>query len=455
MENFSLVISRRGNSEILLSHDAERYSLPQLSVPRSPRVAEAITAKLTELWNLPSICLFSLSQRNEFSPHAECEYEILEPRDSNWNPPEGLCWVKREMLDIANGFPQEQQSVIKDALQYADAYNSGAKFGPFARAGWLDELISWIEPRLARVGLVLAGKYQQFKADPLSTLIRFETNGPAVWFKAVDEANLSEFLVTAGLTNSHPEHVPKILAKHHPCHGWLMEEFRGKPLENVWDFEQWKDAVTSLARIQVDYCRSPVELLRWGCQDWRFDKILERIDPFFESIGEVLHQPVAHGRVLTWTELQELVRGIKQTFLRFMTLGVYESLVRRNFGDGNTLVNETGCVFLDWAECCAGHPFWAFEHLLAVLKKGRTENSEWERILRGAYSGVWRRYVPEAALTQLHALSPLMTTLLDALKSFHKLKIAGLNQQFLGRDLRSFVWRLKREFEKLAAVEAV
>lgn len=124
--------------------------------------------------------------------------------------------------------------------------------------------------------------------------------------------------------------------------------------------------------------------------------------------------------------------------------------MRRNFGDGNTLVNETGCVFLDWAECCVSHPFWAFEHLLGLLKRAQPHRAEWEEILRDFYSRVWRHYIPEAALAQLHALSPLMTVLLDALESFHKLKIAGLNQQFLGRDVPSFVWRMKREFEKLA-----
>lgn len=183
------------------------------------------------------------------------------------------------------------------------------------------------------------------------------------------------------------------------------------------------------------------------------DKIVERIDPFFEAVEEALHPPTAQDRVIPSTELQELARKIKQAFLRFMTLGVSESLVLRSLGNGNTLVDGTRCVFLDWAGCCISHPFWALEHLLALAKKDQPENSDWERMLRHAYSSVWRHHVPKAALTQLHALSPLMALLLDALESFYKLKIAGFNQPVLGRELHRFLWRMKREFDRLISLK--
>jgi len=53
---------------------------------------------------------------------------------------------------------------------------------------------------------------QQLNGSETFSLLKFETTKAPVWFKAVGEPNVREFLITLKLFELFPDYVPKILA---------------------------------------------------------------------------------------------------------------------------------------------------------------------------------------------------------------------------------------------------
>ena len=80
-------------------------------------------------------------------------------------------------------------AAIKEVIGYAMGRSERASAGPFSRLGWFSELRNWIESVVEPMGFHVNGRFQQLNASASFSLIRFETDGPALWFKAVGEPN--------------------------------------------------------------------------------------------------------------------------------------------------------------------------------------------------------------------------------------------------------------------------
>ena len=80
----------------------------------------------------------------------------------------------------------------------------------FHALGWFSELRNWIESVVEPIGLHVNGRFRQLNASPSFSLIRFETDGPALWFKAVGEPNQREFTITCPLAQLFPDYLPRM-----------------------------------------------------------------------------------------------------------------------------------------------------------------------------------------------------------------------------------------------------
>ena len=113
------------------------------------------------------------------------------------------------------------------------------------------ELRHWTAHVIRPLGLELTGPLRQYNASPSFSLIRFETNGPAVWFKAVGEPNLREFPITLKLAELFPRFMPEVLGTKPEWNGWLSREVDGQNLGETKDIALWEQAATDLARLQI------------------------------------------------------------------------------------------------------------------------------------------------------------------------------------------------------------
>jgi len=138
------------------------------------------------------------------------------------------------------------------------------------------------------VGLSLTGKFRQFNASPTFSLIRFETDGPALWFKATGEPNLHELPITVSLTRLFPGYLPPILGVHPLWNAWLCEEISSTTLDQFTELFAWVRVAEKLAELQIASIGKCCRLLDNQCRDLRLSKLVDLIPPFLARMAEFM-----------------------------------------------------------------------------------------------------------------------------------------------------------------------
>lgn len=445
-EEWRLVILDQADSRVLLDTDGDRFRLPQIRIPQWQRIAESITCCVKECWNLNTICLFSfVGQEPTDSDPTPPRYQVLECR-TNSSAPAGLRWADGAALrheDLAR--PEDFK-----ALRRALSQGATSELGPFGKRGWFDELLKWMKPYLQLCGLTPTGGFTQFNGSPTFCLIRFETDGPALWFKAVGEPNLREYDITTVLAQRHSRFLPKVIATHPEWHGWLMEEASGIQLNTAVRLDQWQAAARALASFQKESAEGVNALVQAGCRDRRAAGLVDLVDPFLEVIGDLMQrQSKTPPVVLTRQDLSTLSRTIKEACARLQTLGVPDSLGHCDFNPGNIVVAEDGCVFLDWAEAHVGFPFMTFEYLLAHLHRDQPERASWADPIRQAYADEWETVISADKLLEALRIAPLLAVLVYALNRDAWRDPGRLQEPNFARHMRSLSRRMHREAQAL------
>ncbi len=175
----------------------------------------------------------------------------------------------------------EDNDAIKGSLRELDLYASQPQIGPFGRPGWLRDLFIWAQEQLSPLGLRVNGHFHQFNAGPTFSLIRLETNGPAVWFKAAGEPNRHELPITVSLTRLFPKNLPAILGVHPSWNGWLSEEVSDATLDQFTELPVWEGVAKDLAELQIASIGQDAELLAARCKDLRLPNLFDLVDPLF------------------------------------------------------------------------------------------------------------------------------------------------------------------------------
>ena len=137
----------------------------------------------------------------------------------------------------------------------------------------------WTAEVIRPLGLELTGPFCQYNASPSFSLIRFETTGPAVWFKAVGEPNQREFPITLKLSQQFPKYLPEILGTRADRNGWLSLEAPGANLCETQEIMLWESAAESLARLQIESVAKTESILDAGAHDLRIETLSGLSDP--------------------------------------------------------------------------------------------------------------------------------------------------------------------------------
>jgi hypothetical protein len=435
---FRILLYRNGATELLVETPSSWLRLPSLSIPRYSRVAEELTAVIKDSWGLETYCLFSLAAN---SPG----YAVLETSRRDAGHPAGMSWMPVHSLPSKVFADHEDLAAVNNSQQALDRHSRGELPGVFARPGWLRSLVEWTEPQAASVGLHLTGQFRQLNASPTFSLIRFETDGPAVWFKAVGEPNIHEHRITLKLASAFPEFLPRVLASRPEWNAWLSLESEGTPLDRSATDTPWAMAAKNLALLQVSSYGRRFEFIQAGCKDLKPRMLMDLVHPFFDSMSQLMEkQTKLSPPPLSRQELFVLSREITSSLAKLQDSGVPDTLGHLDLNAGNVLASDTRCTFLDWAEAYVGPPFFSFQYLLEHWRRLHKDNLSCEHSLLDRYAEHWTRFAPPAQIATSFRLAPLLAAFAYAAAGPAWRNPESISSQTAGY-LRSLVRRMKHE----------
>src|SRR5262249_33510396 len=244
---------------------------------------------------------------------------------------------------------------------------------------------------------------QQFNTEPTFALVRLETNGPALWFKAVGEPNLREYGITLAISALFPSFVPELIAAHPAWNGWLSKEVEGRQLGDSSTL-LWERAARALGELQTVSVDKIQTLLNAGCRDLRCESLLSFVDPFMNRMTELMaEQRKSPPARLTEPELQSLAERMKVAIEAWANLQIPDSIGHLDLNPENLLISEHRCIFLDWAEAYVGPPFLTFEYLCGCASRLAPDEVN---LSANSYFGCWREHVSAQALSRAQELAP-------------------------------------------------
>jgi len=446
------VILRQPQNEVLLAAGDGHLELPLIIIPRWRRVTQEITEFARRIWGLQALCLLQTSLTD--GGEGEDNFAIMESRDPLWAPPPGFSWVAQDCL--ARTLSETKTArFARELLERMAAQDDGPARGPFARQGWFDNLLSWIQTQLDDHRLRLTGRFSQLNCDACFCLLRLETSGKPVWFKAVGHPNRHEFPVTLALARHFPAYLPTIIASA-PCwNGWLTYEAEGAMLDEASPLSAWERAAESLAELQMQSVPVSLELLHASCRDLRMGVLLKDLDDFLESMaGLMARQPKTPPAVLSAQELRAMGARVRELCSRLDEVDLPCTLGHLDFNPGNIIAGPDRCVFLDWAEAYVGHPFLTFEYLREHLSRMHPGNAGWRSQVTSRYLDCWTGVASRDRLDLALSIAPLTAVFAYAVAGGAWRDPQRLGQPNAEGYFRSLTRRIYREAQQVGTEAA-
>ena len=299
-ETYRVIVLGQNGTEVLVVPDGDRFALPSVNIPRRQRVAENLTAAVMTDWGEEVVCLFE-PDASAPTNATGIRYQATEHWRASGKPKMPTQWVPFSALAQDSSIGASDYLAIQQSIALCMAEGKELPSGPFARLGWFKALREWVETAIEPLGFQLNGNFRQLNASPSFSLVRFETDGPALWFKAVGEPNQKEFLITCRLAQLFPSYLPGVLAARPDWNGWLTREAAGKLLCEVREDALWQRAAAALAELQIDSIDHGARIFGAGARDLGAAELSKLIRPFMDSMAELMERqtkvpPVALGR---------------------------------------------------------------------------------------------------------------------------------------------------------------
>jgi hypothetical protein len=443
-DSFRLIVFTQDRSDVLLLAERAGFTLPRVEIPRWERVAEKLTAATRIKYGCTAICLFAPAMTAFTGRDKGCHYQAMECvcRGENHT---SAAWVSVQSLTPDSFQDGAEYQALERCVVERDFCEDDPK-GLFARRGWFADLRGWVTDTIAPVALQLSGPFCQFNASPSFSLIRFETNGPAVWFKAVGEPNQREFPITLELAHLFPEFVPRIIGTKHAWNGWLMLEAPGTNLGETKKITDWKDAAQALARLQAESVGRIAPIAEAGAHHVGISELAALVDPFLEVIAELMkRQAKASPPPLTQEELALLGIRIKDSLTLLDLLSIPDALGHFDLNPWNIIVSERRSVFLDWAEAYVGHPLFSLEYLLEHFRRVNGGDVQLESQLIASYCNPWMQFIPATVIVEARQHTPLLATFTYATGTVEWRDEQKLQDIPVAGFLRSLARRMNKE----------
>jgi len=448
-ENYRVIVLSPDGKDILVIPDGNQFALPSVKVPRWQRVAENLTEAVKTDWGEEVVCLFETNDFQE--PHrTEIHYQAAEHWRTVGVPKSPTRWIPVESLSKESMTSADEYLAAQRSRVQCSEGGDTSVVGPFGALGWFKELRTWIDGVLEPLGFHFNGNFRELNASTAFSLIRFETDGPALWFKAVGEPNQREFAVTSVLSRLFPGHVPGVVATRPDWNAWLMREAVGPLLSDVKEQTLWEKASAALAQLQIDSIGHGAQILGAGAHDVGVTALSKLVGPFVETMARLMEQQTKiQPAPLTRTQLRAVGDRIQTALETLEALGIPESLGHLDLNPGNVVVSPERCVFLDWAEAYVGNPFFTFQYFLEHLRRTVGVNSVLEERLVSTYRSRWESMVARPAIDEALNIAPLLALFAYAAGTEMFRDMGRLQDPQFAGYLRGLARRMNREAEVL------
>ncbi|HXM62222.1 MAG TPA: hypothetical protein VN950_15295 [Terriglobales bacterium] len=444
----AIVLSGDGGG-LLMAASENGLLLPSVEIPRWRRHAECLTAGMMSEWGCEVICLFAPDVVGTGHGNGH-QYQVVECWRQEETHPCRTVWRALSSLVPTSFRDEKDYLVVRQSLKQCSVLRFGTEPGPFAKPGWFGDLRSWVGETIGPLGYQLKGSFRQLNADPSFSLIRFDTDGPAVWFKAVGEPNQHEFPITLTLSHLFPGQVAAVLATKPNWNGWLSPEVVGTNLGETQNIEHWKSAAAALARLQIDSIGRQGDILGAGARDLGLLVLLDGVAPFFDGMRPLMEQ---QSKVLppplSGCELQHLEEQIRRALVFVQRLEIPDTLGHLDLNPWNIIDGLTQCTFLDWAEACVAHPFFSIEYLLEHFRRAIGTLPPIEAELVAAYVREWDDVQPHASVASALTRAPLLAAFAYAFGSNFWNDQCRYRTASTAGYLRALTRRMSREANRL------
>ena len=451
--NYRVIVFGREGTDLVLSRSQFGLRFPQAMVPRWERVAENVGTALKMQWGQEVFCLFELR-----SPLVCGNYEYVVAR--HWRATgmsaAPLYWTRVDGVTEDSLADASDYSALQESIVRCESSLPGLEGKPCTDLNWFEELCEWIKQEIKPRGVYLTGNFRQLNAGPLFSLIRFETNGPGIWFKAVGAPHEREFLITQKLAQFFPNHITEIVAARADWNAWLMWEAAGTQLGESAHLSVWKRSAAALATLQIESIAHIGELIDAGAHDRKPRALADLVSPFIADMGELMsQQSKVPPAILSLKQLKLLEEQIRDAALHLDVFGIPATLGHLDLNPGNIVVSPTACCFLDWAEACVGHPFCTFQYLLEHSRRVIGTTSADEEAVVASYLTQWDEIASWRILIEALALAPLLAVFAYAIGIWASAQTGRQSDPNRGGYLRALTRRMWREAEQLSGRRAV
>jgi hypothetical protein len=252
----------------------------------------------------------------------------------------------------------------------------GGASSPFARIGWMDEALQWLEGVTQRK-VSSSASIEQYNAGGAFSLLRVETeDGSRFWLKATGEPNTHEFPITCFLSKICGAYLPEVLATKIEWNAWLMSgeatDISRFPPGSTELQACLEEAAQSLALLQIQVIGQKQALLDQGAFDQRTTTMLWHADATFSQIEHAMSlQTSTNVPRLDKSRLRDLRQIFGKVIEYTERLGLPDTVLHGDISLGNILRSSTHYQFTDWCEAYVGFPLIALQHLLLL---NTTEN---------------------------------------------------------------------------------
>lgn len=350
---------------------------------------------------------------------------LLENHSPGWAIlPEGR-WVSRTELAGIDLLLPKHRVILEAWFTEVEGSAPSLLRRPWARVGWFEQAVAWIQSQSSSLGLTVRGPVVQLRTWERSCILRVSTTVGKLYFKAVPTLFAHEIRLTQVLAESYPVQVPQILATHPEQHWMLMQDFGGQPLSQVLDLALWQSALRQFAQMQIDWAEGIHRLIDLGCPERRLDQLAGQIDSLLADLPTM---PGLSPEEIA--QLQGLAPQLQGLCAKLSGYRIPHTLEHGDFHAQNIILTDQGALYFDWSDCAIAHPFFSLSLFFrSIEQEGWFPNiSQVRSRLETAYLEPWRVYEPMNRLLEAFELAQILEILHHAI-TYHQILLPTIEDK--------------------------